>query len=302
MLWLILCIIAALTWSISAFIDNYQTDVIFRGKTPQGIKVLNGPVYMTIAIIVGIIFKIQLPSLPLTGFLLLSGLLSSIGTIAYYAALEKEEATGATIFYQLQPVMFLLADSIIFGDIITPKQIIGFFIILLAPIIVIFSRHRRKSRSIALHAALLLVLYVFIATVSAEIAVRSSANIDFKIVFVLYLFGRGFTDCLIGLIPKYRKRHKYVLKKTPGKYISTVILNQSLCAFADFVYRYGLVLGVAAIASAITNATQLVLTFTLGIIFSIIWPNFGREKLYRHVVIAHIIAVVLCVAGIIIIQ
>ena len=58
MLWLILCIIAALTWSVSAFIDNYQTDVIFKGKTPQGMKVLNGPVYILISILVGIILKI----------------------------------------------------------------------------------------------------------------------------------------------------------------------------------------------------------------------------------------------------
>lgn len=302
MLWLILCIVAALTWSISAFIDNYQTDVIFKGKTPQAMKVLNGPVYILISIIVGLILQAPIPNIAQIGLLILSGALSSVGSLAYYQALKNEEATGATIFYQLQPVLFLIVDFLIFGESITAKQILGFIIILLAPIIVIFTRKRAKSRRMAIHAAALLILYVLIATASAEIAVRSTAGVDYRSVFIFYLFGRGLTDCLLGLIPKYRKRHKYIMKHSPKAYVGTVVLNQCLCAFADFVYRYGLVIGIAALASAITNAAELILTFLLGIILSLIWPNFGREKLHRHLILAHVAAVILCIIGIIIIQ
>lgn len=302
MLWLILCIVAALTWSFSAFIDNYQTDVIFKGNTPQAMKVLNGPVYIIISVAVALIIKFQFPSLAQTGLLLLSGALSSIGALVYYQALENEEATDAAIFYQLQPILILLIDFCIFGEKISLQQILGFIIILLAPIIVILSRKRSNSRHIAMKAGALLVIYVIFATISAEISTRSSSDIDYKAVFVLYLFGRGLMDCILGLVPKYRKRHKYILKRRPKAYIGTVVLNQCLCAFADFTYRYGLILSITAVASAVTNAAELVLTFTLGIILSLIWPNFGREKLQRHLIIAHIIAVILCVVGIIIIQ
>jgi drug/metabolite transporter (DMT)-like permease len=302
MLWLILCILAALTWSFSAFIDNYQTDVIFKGRTPQAMKVLNGPVYIVISIIVGIIFRIQFPELGTIGFLMLSGALSSIGALAYYQALEHEEATGAAITYQLQPILFLLIDFIIFGEQISIRQILGFIIILLAPVIVVFSRKRANSRRMEVRAIGLLILYVVIATISAEISTRSSGGVDFKSVFVFYLLGRGVMDVIIGLFPKYRKRHKYILAHRAKAYVGTVVVNQCLCALADFAYRYGLIIGIAAIASAVTNAAELILTFTLGIILSIIWPNFGREKLKHRLVVAHIIAVILCVIGIIIIQ
>lgn len=302
MLWLILCLIAAAIWSFSAFIDNYQTDVIFKGKTPQGMKVLNGPVYILIAVAVGLVAKIAFPTIPQMALLMLSGALNSIASLAYYQALEKEEATDAAIFYQLQPVLFLVIDFLLFGDTISFKQIVGFIAILLAPMVVIFSRKRAKSRNIALKAAALLVLYVFIATASAEIAVRSAEKVDFKTVFVFYIFGRGCMDCILGFIPKYHKRHKYVIKHRPGAYIGTVVLNQILCSAADFLYRYGLFLGVAALGSAITNASELIMTFILGVILSLIWPNFGREKLQKRLIIAHIIAVAFCVAGIIIIQ
>ena len=302
MLWLILCLIAAFVWSISAFIDNYQTDVIFKGKTPQAMKVLNGPVYILIAVAAGLIMRIQLPDFAQIGFLLLSGALNSVGALAYYQALKNEEATGAAIFYQLQPVLFLIVDFLLFGESITPKQIVGFLIILAAPIVIVFGRRRAKSRQMAMHAAALLILYVVIATVSAEIAVRNASTVDYRAVFCIYLFGRGLTDCILGFIPKYRKRHKYIMKHTPKTYVGTVVLNQCLCAFADFMYRYGLVIGVAALGSAITNAAELIMTFIMGVVLSLIWPNFGREKLHRHIVVAHIVAVLLCVAGIIIIQ
>ena len=302
MLWLILCILAALTWSFSAFIDNYQTDVIFKGKTPQAMKVVNGPVYIVISIIVAIILKIQFPDITQIGLLMLSGALSSIGALVYYQALENEEATDAAIFYQLQPVLLLIIDFFIFHENITFQQVLGFIIILLAPIIVILSRKRLKSRHIAMRAGALLVVYVLFATISAEISTRSSGGVDYKVIFVFYLFGRGLTDCLLGLIPKYRKRHKYIIKRQPKAYVGTVIINQCLCAFADFTYRYALILGLTAVASAITNAAELVITFALGIILSLIWPNFGREKLQKHLIIAHVIAVILCVVGIFIIQ
>ncbi|MCQ2571233.1 MAG: DMT family transporter [Candidatus Saccharibacteria bacterium] len=302
MLWLILCITAALIWSVGAFIDNYITDVIFKGKTPQGMKALNGPFYLIIATIVGIICKIQFPEVSQIVLLLISGALSSVSSLAYYQALKNEEATGAAIFYQLQPVLFLIIDFILFGETISLRQIIGFAVILLAPVLVVFARKRAKSRRMALNAAALLVLYVIIATVSAEIAVRSTSNVDYKAVFVIYLIGRGISDCLLGLIPKFRKRHKYIMKHNKKTYIGVVAINQCLSAAADFIYRYGLVIGVAALGSAVTNAAELILTFILGIILSIIWPNFGREKLHKHLIIAHAVAIVLCVVGIIIIQ
>jgi hypothetical protein len=109
-------------------------------------------------------------------------------------------------------------------------------------------------------------------------------------------------DCIIGLSPRLRQRHRYVLKNSRAKYLIPTLFNQILCSAADFAYRYGMVIGIASIASALTNSGELILTFVNGIVLSIIWPKFGREKLQRRVVLAHIIAVILCVVGIFIIQ
>jgi drug/metabolite transporter (DMT)-like permease len=302
MLWTILGIIAAATWSVSAFIDNYLADVIFKGKKPQAVKVINGPVNIVLAIIFAIVMQVQIPELWQIGVLLFSGALNAIGTLAYYQALKREEATGIAIFYQLQPVFFLLIDYFIFNEKLNPHQLIGLIAILLAPLVIIFAQRRKNARRTEIIAAMLLVLYVVLATISAEITIRFSAGLNFLSVFVFFILGRGITDTIIGLTPSVRKRHQFILKKFGTKYSLTAALNQAICTAADFLYRYALVLGIAAIASALTNAAELVLTFIFGIIFSIIWPNFGREKLQRRLVASHIIAIILCIIGIIIIQ
>ena len=71
---------------------------------------------------------------------------------------------------------------------------------------------------------------------------------------------------------------------------------------AEFASRWSLILGVAALASVVANVAELILTFVLGLVLSAIWPKFGREKLNRHIIIAHLLAVVLCITGIIILQ
>lgn len=302
MLWIILCLIAAALWSLGVFFDNYQTDVIFRNKLPQAMKRINGPFYLIIAVVIAIVCRIQLPALDQIGFLLLSGIVNSVATLFYYAALKNEEATGATIFYQLQPIMFLILEFVLFGESISPMQIIGLVLILAAPVTVVFSRKRASARRTEMRAAILLIIYVLMATISGEIAIRMGRGLDFIPVFVFYLIGRGTSDTIISFLPSLRRRHKYVMAHNKKIYLSCTLINQCICTIAEFMYRYGLIIGVAALGSAITNATELILTFIFGIILSIIWPKFGREKLRRREVIAHILAVILCAIGIFVIQ
>ena len=57
-----------------------------------------------------------------------------------------------------------------------------------------------------------------------------------------------------------------------------------------------------ALASAASDSTTPIMIFFMGIVLTILWPNFGREKLNRKSVLVHLIATVLVVAGIILIQ
>ena len=92
---------------------------------------------------------------------MLSGVLASVSSIPYYIALKNEEATGAAIFYQIQPLFYLLAGALFFHEAISLPQIIALIIIMIAPALIILSRKHKKSRQMQIRAGALLVLYVF---------------------------------------------------------------------------------------------------------------------------------------------
>ncbi len=303
MLWLFLCLYAATAWSFSAFIDNYITDVIFKNKTPQAMKLLNGPIYLLVAGAIALFAGLEHTELGQTGMLILSGVLSSFASIPYYLGLKHEEATGAAIFYQIIPLIYLVADWLIFGESITGQQILGFLIILAAPAIVIFSRKRAKSRRTEMAAALLFILYDVLVVSSGLISTHFSEGINFFTMFFWYLIGRGSCNLLLMAINKpWQERFKYIWRRKRKPFIISVGINQLIHTTAEFAARAAMILGVAALASVTCNTTELIITFVLGIILSLIWPKFGREKIHRHIIIAHLLATVLAVVGIIILQ
>ena len=303
MLWLYLCIVVALFWSISAFIDNYVTDVVFKKKKPQTVKIFDGISYLAIAAAILLTIGVKELSIPSIGYLLLSGVLASVSTIPYYLALRDEESTTAVIFYQLSPVLYFLAEWLIFNEPITGIQLIGLIIILIAPVVVVFSRKRQKSRRMEFSAALLLLIFVLIGTISGLITTHIGEKADFVSVFFWFLLGRGISDILLYAIHKdWQKRMKYIWRHDRFKFLFALTVNQTICVATEFISRYALIIGIASLVSATYNVLELIFTFVLGIALSIIWPKFGREKLKRHIIIAHLIATILASIGIILIQ
>ena len=303
MQWLLLSLVAALAWSFGSFIDNYLTDVVFSKKTPQSMKIANGISY----IIVALVLLFVAPPAPIETWqallLIASGVLASFSSIPYFMGLKNEEATGATIYYQLIPVIYLLVGWLVFREPISLRQIIGFVVIIIAPVIIIFSRKRPRSRRKEVVSALFLLLYVAFNATSGILSTKVGGELPFTTVFFYLLIGRGFMDIFLFATNKsWQQRIKFILRRKRAQFLSLITINQVLTVVAEAASRMSLIAGVAALASVVANASQLILTFVLGIILTAIWPKFGREKLNRHVIIAHLLAVILCVSGIIILQ
>ena len=198
-----LCLHSATAWSLGSLLANDLTDVIFKNKTPQAMKLVNGFSYLAIALGIFLFAPLENASLIQIGLLLLSGVLSSVASIPYYLGLKYEEATGAAIFYQIMPVLYLVADWVIFGQSITLEQILSFLVILAAPIIVVFSRKRPKSRRTEVAAALLFLLYISISVASGLLSTHFGEGLSFLTMLFWYLFvcGLGVVSLLVIYYP-----------------------------------------------------------------------------------------------------
>ena len=292
--------------SIRIYIDNYTSDVFFKGRSSVSQKLFYGYVWIIVSLILLLVtgFDIASSDLSIAVIIILSGALGSLGGIPYYKALEIEDSTNLGIFFQFAPILYLIFGCIFFGETISPLQLVALFIILSAPVIII-STARKKSRKVKLQAVFYAFLYVLIAVISNLIFVKTgSEEFSFIHKIALLFLGSGIASlAIVYSKPAWRRRFKVVLKQNKQKLLLTLTINSVLSFIKSTTYRAALMLAPAvALASAAADSTGPIVIFFMGIVLTLIWPKFGREKLNRKSVLAHLAATIVVVIGIVLLQ
>ena len=304
--WLFLVAIAVILDSARIFIDNYVSDVYFKKNGAVSQKIFYGCIHTIIAIIILVAtnFSIFQTNFATVGLITLSGILVGLSGIPYYKALEIEDSTNLGIFIQLAPILYLIFGWIFLGDTFSPLQLVAFLTILIAPTLIVLTA-RKRSRKIKLKAALYAFLYVLMAVIGNLLFVKANTGdkINFISEIALLFLIRGVINIIIVYCrPKWRKRFKTITKDNK-KVFRPMLINALFGATKDFAYRGALVTApTVALASATTDSAVPIVIFFMGILLTLIWPKFGREKLDRKTIITHLIATILVVTGILILQ
>ena len=305
--WLILVIIATVLDSTRIFVDNYSSDVYFKGRGAVSQKLFYGYTTAATGLIILAInhFDFLSAGLPTILLILLSGVFSAIGGIPYYKALEIDDSTNIGIFTQLAPVLYLILGWFFLNETFSPFQLVAFAIIVSAPFLIVFTT-KKRSRKIKLKAVFYAFLYVFIAVIGNLIFVKtdSISDLNFFNEMALLFISRGVTNTLIVYTrPKWHHRFRTVVKQSHGRVFRPLCSNFVIGLVKDFTYRGGLVSAPAvALASAASDSVEPIIIFFMGLLLTLIWPRFGREKLDKKTVTVHLIATILVVVGIVLLQ
>lgn len=305
--WLILVLFAVLAGSSHIYIDNYISDFYFKGRLAVAQKMFFAFAFIVVAIILAIIsgFDFLGVDIKIILFLILSGICTSLAGIPYYKALEIDDSTNLGIFIQVAPVLYLVLGWLFLGESISLLQMVAFIVIMVAPVLIVLTT-RKRSRKIKLRAIFYAFLYVLISVSSNLIFVKenSATEISFLGSMTLVMFGKGIGNVIImALRPKWVKRFRDVYKASHRKVLKPLIGTLSFSLIKDFTYRGALLLAPSvALASAAADSTEPIVIFFMGIILTLIWPKFGREKLNRKSVLVHLAATVLVVIGVALLQ
>lgn len=308
MLWIILIAIYLLADSSAMFIDNYVSDVYFKGRLSAGQKVFSGWIYLLFAIIVILAVGINLNE---TSFLTLAlitstGIIASVGSIAYYRALEIDESTDISIFFQLSPVLYLIFGWFLLGERFNPMQFVAFAMILMGPLLIVMGS-RKNSRKTKMRTVALVSLYVLLYTISNILFVKinAGATIDFRIAMAGVFLGKGVGNLSLAYLarPKWAKRWRHVVKKSKGRVYFPMTIDLILCLVKDVTYRLALITAPAvAIASAASDSIEPIVVLVMGVLLTLISPKLGREKLDKKSLIARLVATACVVVGIVVLQ
>ena len=306
MSWLAILAIAVISDALRIFIDNYVSDVYFKEKGAVSQKIVSGIVTPILGIIILIVTGFnftEIPPVALT-LLLMSGVLGSLAGIPYYKALEIDDSTNIGIFFQFSPILYLIIGWIIGDEQFSIIQLLACFIILAAPLLVVITA-KKRSRKVRIKAALLAFISIIFYVASGETFIQG--NVDGINIFSeigLVLITKGLSDLLIiGSRRKLRNRLAKVVKSSRRKVLFPINISIVMRVIQEFSYRIGLIIAPSvAIASAASDAVEPAVIFFMGLLLTILWPKFGREKLQKKTVLVHFIATVLVVIGIVILR
>ena len=304
--WILFVVIATLLDSSRIFVDNYSSDVYFRGRGAVSQKLVYGYALIIIPIILSAFLKFDFPPEYAWNYFLffVTGLLSGLAGIPYFKALELDDSTNIGIFTQLAPILYLILGWIFLDEHFSPFQLLAFVFIIIAPLIIVMTT-KKRSRKIKIQAIIYALFYVFIAVIGNLIFVKENVpEINFLIEIVFVLLGKGVSDLII-VYTRHRwvKRFKVILKESHGKVLRPLILNSIIGFIKDIFYRLALITApTVAIASAASDSAEPIVIFFLGILFTLLWPKFGREKLDRKTILVHLVATVFVVIGIVLLQ
>lgn len=304
--WLILVAVAVISDSLRIFIDNYSSDVYFKGRGAVSQKLFNGLAFPIVALIAIAITGFDFNGVDITiGMLLvLAGFIYGIAGVPYYKALEIDDSTNIGIFTQLSPVLYLIFGWFLLDQSFSPMQLLAFFVILSAPFLIVFTT-RKRSRKVKIRAVIYAFLYVLIAIIGNILFVKeSNFEQNFVTTVSLVLFGTGIADLVVVFVdPRLRKRFHEVNKKSHHKVLRPLFVNCIVRVVQQFSYRGALIAApTVAIASVASDSAEPIVIFFMGLLLTLIWPKFGREKLEKKTVLVHLIATVLVVVGIVLLQ
>ena len=304
--WIVMIGIAIFCDAIRVFIDNYITDVYYKKRGAVAQKLFYGISYVITMTIFLACSGLDFGHLNVltVAMLIGAGIVSALAGIPYYRAIEIEDTTEVSIFFQLMPIAYLIAGCFFLGEHISPLQLAAFIIILAAPVLIIFSA-RKRSRKIKFRAVFYILFYVLLSVSANMILLTSeseSLGIYQKIGFML--LGKGIGNIGIVLFnPRIHRRFQNVMKASGLKIYRPLITDFSVGLVCEFLYRAALAAAPAvALASAVGDASEPIIIFFLGIVLTILWPSFGREKLDKKTVFVHLIATLMVVGGIVMLQ
>ncbi len=295
--WVVVALLAPLTYSAVTFVDKYLLS--------ERIKDYNAmPIYTSItAFIAGTIFWIfnGFPLLPLRDAIIvtITGLLTGFSLIVYFKALSKEDTSNITILFQMFPIMTLLLSYIFLSERISVIQMIGFLLILISGVIISMHKTRQKSR---LNEVFWLILTYDLLWASAGILMKFAINANsFAKVINYESWGIGLGGIFIYyLFPEIRKAFHKSIKKVKIDTLSVIGLNEGVFVLAKTLTFYAFSLGPAALVSVL-ETTQVFFAMIIGFILTYFFPQYIKEDISSKQIKKKLFCGVLVIAGIILI-
>jgi drug/metabolite transporter (DMT)-like permease len=298
MSWILLAFCAPVLWAASTHIDKYLVEKFFKDTGVGALLIftsLLGLVGLPIIWAFVDVFSIGTTGVIVTS---ISGLLYLTAMYFYLRALQQEEASTIAPLFQTSTLFTYAIAYFVLHEQLTWPRILGGLLIMGGTLVVSYDperRHRFKTSVVLL----ILACTATLAVSSVVFKLFAIQNAFWPVTFWNFageaVFGAGLL-----CVPAVRRDFLGMFKKSPGAVMGINAANELINLGGSLATRWASLLGPVALVSAITGTTSF-FVFLFGVLLSLFFPKLGREDLSGQSLVQKGIAVVLIVAGVILI-
>jgi uncharacterized membrane protein len=209
-----------------------------------------------------------------------SGMLSVFATVCYLYALDLDEASFVTPFYQTVPIFAYFLGYFILDETITLVQGLGSFVIIAGALALSFefgSRGMRFKRNV-------------VALMLAASFLSATNGVIFKLIaldkgFWVSLFWGFVGQVMAGLtflvcVSSYRRDFLRLLRQQKVAVVGLIALSKILFSVSEAITLYATLLAPVALV-LLVNSFQSLFVFTFGIVLTLFLPRVAKESLGR---------------------
>jgi uncharacterized membrane protein len=298
MTWIALAFCGPVLWAVSTHIDKYLVEKFFRDTGVGALLIFTALIGLAGLPIIGAfvdVFAIGPAGIAVTA---VSGLLYLTAIYFYLRALQQEEASVIAPLFQTSTLFTYAIAYVALHETLTGWRILGGILVMASAAVASYEpagRRRFRLGTVALVLACTAVLAVS-AVIFKFFAI---ADAYWAVTFWSFAGQAAFGAVLLA-IPRVRGQFLGMFRKHPGAVIGINAANELINLGGGLAARYASLLGPVSLVQAIGGTTAF-FVFVFGVILTLFFPGFVREDLSLRNLLQKGAAVVLIVAGVILI-
>src|SRR5919198_3577635 len=212
--------------------------------------------------------------------LVATGMSSVFAAVCYLYALDIDEASFVTPFYQTVPIFAYVLGYFILGETITLAQGLGSLVIIVGALALSFEFGRRGMRFKRNVVALMLAAS-FVSAINGIIFKLIAVDKGFWISLFWGFVGQvtaGLT--LLVCVPSYRSDFLGLFKQRKVAAVGLISLSRILVSVSEAVTLYATLLAPVALV-LLVHSFQPLFVFTFGVVLTLLLPRVAEESLGR---------------------
>jgi len=209
--------------------------------------------------------------------LIATGMSSVFAAVCYLYALDMDEASFVTPFYQTVPIFAYIFGYFILRETITFAQGVGSFVVIVGALALSFEFGRRGMRFKRKVVALMLGASV-LSAVNGVIFKLIAVDKGFWASLVWGFVGQVIAGLTLLAVPNYRRDSLALFKEQKLAAVGLIALSRTLFCLSEAVTLYATLLAPVALV-LLVNSFQPLFVFTIGIALTLLLPRVAKESL-----------------------